>query len=115
MRIRTSLQVAIVVGGCAILAPVYGPGLRAYAATPQDDLDKNVKALANAFSIIEDNYADKVSSEKAIYQGAIPGMLRTLDPHSNFLDPTEYQDMQRQAARPILRDRHADRRWMAPR
>ena len=47
------------------------------------------------YSLMEQNYADPVSSEKAIYQGAIPGMLRTLDPHSNFLDPTEYQDMQR--------------------
>src|SRR5690242_6795251 len=96
MKIRTSLQVAILAGACTVLAPVYGPGIRAFAAaTPQDDLDKNVKSLANAFSILEDNYADKISSEKAIYQGAIPGMLRTLDPHSNFLDPAEYQDMQR--------------------
>jgi len=32
-----------------------------------------------------------VNSDKAIYKGAIPGMLRTLDPHSNFFDPKEYQ------------------------
>jgi carboxyl-terminal processing protease len=95
MRIRSSLQFAVVVGVCSVLAVLYGPGIRANAATPQDDLDKNVRALANVFSIIEDNYADKISSEKAIYQGAIPGMLRTLDPHSNFLDPAEYADMQR--------------------
>ena len=95
MKIRTSLQVAIIVGACTVLAPIYGPGMRARAATPQDDLDKNVKTLASVFSILEDNYAEKVSSEKAIYQGAIPGMLRTLDPHSNFLDPAEYMDMQR--------------------
>src|SRR3954447_20612022 len=95
MKIRTSLQVALIVGACTVLAPLYGPGIRARAATPQDDLDKNVKALAHVYSILEDNYADKVSSERAIYQGAIPGMLRTLDPHSNFLDPNEYQDMQR--------------------
>src|SRR5438067_519449 len=95
MKIRTSLQVAIIIGACTALAPIYGPGIRARAATPQDDLDKNVKALASVFSLLEDNYADKISSEKAIYQGAIPGMLRTLDPHSNFLDPAEYADMQR--------------------
>src|SRR5436305_6817863 len=95
MKIRNSLQVALIVGACTVMAPIYGPGMRALAATPQDDLDKHVKALAGAFSILEDNYADKISSEKAIYQGAIPGMLRTLDPHSNFLDPAEYADMQR--------------------
>jgi carboxyl-terminal processing protease len=32
-----------------------------------------------------------VNSDKAIYRGAIPGMLRTLDPHSNFFDPKDYQ------------------------
>jgi carboxyl-terminal processing protease len=95
MRIRTSVQVALIVGACTVLAPIYGPGIRARAATPQDDLDKSFKSIAGVLSILEQNSADPVSSEKAIYQGAIPGMLRTLDPHSNFLDPTEYQDMQR--------------------
>src|ERR1700690_317632 len=95
MKIRTSVQVALIVGACTVLAPIYGPSIRARAATPQDDLDKSFKAIATALSLLEQNYADPISSEKAIYQGAIPGMLRTLDPHSNFLDPTEYQDMQR--------------------
>src|SRR5208337_2787229 len=36
------------------------------------------------------NYADKVSPDKAIYNGAIPGMLHSLDPHSNFFDPKSY-------------------------
>src|SRR5262249_44357178 len=30
---------------------------------------------------------------KAIYKGAIPGMLRTLDPHSNFFDAHDYSQM----------------------
>jgi len=95
MKIRTSVQVAMIVGACTVLAPIYGPSIRARAATPQDDLDKSFKAVATVLSLLEQNYADPVSSETAIYQGAIPGMLRTLDPHSNFLDPKEYQDMQR--------------------
>ena len=95
MKFRTSAQLALVIGVCAALASLYGPGIRARAATPQDDLDKSLKTLTNALSLLQQNYADPVASEKAIYQGAIPGMLRTLDPHSNFLDPAEYQDMQR--------------------
>ena len=31
-----------------------------------------------------------VDPDKAIYNGAIPGMLRVLDPHSNFFDPKSY-------------------------
>ena len=95
MKLRNSFSAALIVGTFSVLAPLYGPAINARAATPQDDLDRNMKALAGRNLILEQNYADPVSSEKAIYQGAIPGMLRTLDPHSNFLDPTEYQDMQR--------------------
>jgi carboxyl-terminal processing protease len=97
MKIRHLLYVALVVAVSAVLAPLYGPGLRAYAATPAtaDDLDKDMKSVASAFALVEKNFADPVSSEKAFYQGAIPGMLRTLDPHSNFVDPAEYKDMQR--------------------
>src|SRR5580692_7025925 len=97
MKIRHFLSVALVVGISAVLAPLYGPGLRAYAATPAtaDDLDHDMKSVASAFALVEKNFADPVSSEKAFYQGAIPGMLRTLDPHSNFVDPAEYKEMQR--------------------
>ncbi len=95
MKLRNSLSAALIVGVFSVMAPLYGPVISARAAAPQDDLDKNMKALAGAYSILEQNAADPISSEKAIYQGAIPGMLRTLDPHSNFLDPTEYQEMQR--------------------
>src|ERR1022692_295602 len=94
MKIRTSVQVALIVGACTVLAPLYGPTIRARAATPQDDLDKSFKSLTTVLSLLEQNYADPISSEKAIYQGAIPGMLRTLDPHSNFLDPEEYRQLQ---------------------
>src|SRR5438067_6770537 len=95
MKIRNSAYLALIVGSFAILAPHYGPSIQAHAATPQDGLDRNIKTLVRVYSVVERNYADPVSSEKAIYQGAIPGMLHTLDPHSSFLDPTEYQDMQR--------------------
>src|ERR1039457_214585 len=78
------------------MAGLWGPGV-AHTATGQSegDLRGNVKSFASAYALIEENFADAIAPDKAIYQGAIPGMLRTLDPHSNFLDPTDYQDMQR--------------------
>ena len=75
--------------GALLLAPLFA------ASAPQDELERSIRTLTSALSLVSQNYADPVSSEKAIYQGAVPGMLRTLDPHSSFLDPNEYQDMQR--------------------
>lgn len=54
-----------------------------------------MRQVVAAYALIEKNFAGEVPADLAFYQGAIPGMLRTLDPHSSFLDPTEYADMQR--------------------
>jgi carboxyl-terminal processing protease len=45
------------------------------------------------YALVEKNYAEPINGDKAdtaIYDGAIPGMLRVLDPHSNFYDPKAY-------------------------
>lgn len=54
---------------------------------------KEVDAFAKFYSLVDQNFADPLKPEKAIYRGAIPGMLRTLDPHSNFFDPKDYQSV----------------------
>ena len=54
-----------------------------------------MRAVAAVYALVEKNYADPIPSDRAFYDGAIPGMLRTLDPHSNFVDPKEYKEMQR--------------------
>jgi carboxyl-terminal processing protease len=56
-------------------------------------LNEEVDSFAKLYSLVEQNFADPVKPEKAIYRGAIPGMLRTLDPHSNFFDPKDYQSV----------------------
>jgi carboxyl-terminal processing protease len=68
---------------------VYEPQLRANAAN-SDDLQDSVKSFTRVLSVVERNYADPVDTDKAIYDGAIPGMLHVLDPHSNFFDPKQY-------------------------
>src|SRR5262245_6258306 len=95
MRFRSTALLAGFVFVVALFAPVYGPVIRARAASPADEIDKDMRSVAAAFALVEKNFADPISSEKAFFQGAIPGMLHTLDPHSNFVDPSEYREMQR--------------------
>ena len=86
---------------------MYGPRLEvASAATADDDISASVKAFTKVYSTVEQNFADPVNADKAIYKGAIPGMLRTLDPHSNFFDPKRSRSPARRPARPLLRRRH---------
>jgi carboxyl-terminal processing protease len=63
------------------------------AARVPDDLESQVKRFTDAYAIIEQNAADAVSLEQAFYQGAIPGMLRRLDPHSVFFDPGQFEQL----------------------
>jgi carboxyl-terminal processing protease len=57
------------------------------AATSDDDVQASIKKFTQVYEAVEANFADKVDSESAVYKGAIPAMLRTLDPHSSFFDP----------------------------
>ena len=61
----------------------------------QDDFDKQVRSIISAYAIAAANAADPVSSEQALYAGAIPGMLRKLDPHSVFFDPDQFEQLKR--------------------
>jgi len=86
---RGFLVLAGVLVVSAILGGHFGPNARAAAAGPNDQRDL-VKNFTTVLAIVERNYADPVDVDKAIYDGAIPGMLRVLDPHSNFFDPRQY-------------------------
>jgi carboxyl-terminal processing protease len=78
----------------AILAGSLQDGVRAETPSAnQDDLQAGLKTFTSLYRLIEENAADKVAADKAIYKGAIPGMLRTLDPHSSFFDPKDFQQL----------------------
>jgi carboxyl-terminal processing protease len=65
------------------------------AAAAADDLDLRMKSVMSAYALLEQNAADPISSEQVFYEGAIPGLLRTLDPHSVFFDPGQYDQVKR--------------------
>jgi carboxyl-terminal processing protease len=70
--------------------------LCAAAALPAgDELDRQIKSIVDAFAIVEQNAADPITAERAFYQGAIPGLLRKLDPHSVFFDPGQFDQLKK--------------------
>ena len=87
---RGIILLTVVLATSALLGGWFGPTVRATAAGSSTDMQDSVKSFTRVLSIVERNYADHVDVDKAIYDGAIPGMLRVLDPHSNFFDPRQY-------------------------
>jgi carboxyl-terminal processing protease len=85
---RRSLFIPALVLLSALAGGMYGPHPTvASAATADDDVQKSMNQFTKVYDTVERNFADPVSADKSIYNGAIPGMLHTLDPHSNFFDP----------------------------
>jgi carboxyl-terminal processing protease len=62
------------------------------SAIPREDYE-NLETFTSILSIVKKNYVDEVTS-KDLITGAINGMLSSLDPHSAFLTPDLYKDLQ---------------------
>ena len=77
------LAVVTVVGG------LVGPRLAAVS----DVASAGTKEYADLLATTRAWYADDVAPSKLVY-ASIHGMLATLDPHTNFLEPTDYDLMQ---------------------
>ena len=86
---RGALLVLGVLALSAVLGGIYGPSVRA-TASGTTDLQDSLKNFTRVLSIVQQEYAIPVDTDHALYDGAIPGMLRVLDPHSTFFDPRQY-------------------------
>ncbi|HEY2545749.1 MAG TPA: S41 family peptidase [Candidatus Acidoferrum sp.] len=74
----------------AVLGGIYGPDVRATTSSAAEDEHTAIRQFTNVLDVVQANYAEPVDVDKAVYQGAIPGMLRVLDPHSNFFDARQF-------------------------
>ncbi len=54
---------------------------------------EQLRLFTEVLSIVQNQYVDEVPPKELIYS-AIKGTLRGLDPHSSFLDPDSYKEMQ---------------------
>src|SRR5215470_7574911 len=86
---RSLLLVLIIIVCCGGFGVVFGQRL-GQGNSNTTDVSETLQKFAEVYSVVEQNYADPVNPDKAIYNGAIPGMLRALDPHSNFFDPKAF-------------------------
>ncbi len=86
---RGLILVVVVLVLSAILGGIYGPSVRATTSS-SDDFRTSVESFTSVLDVVQSNYAEPVDVDKAVYQGAIPGMLRMLDPHSNFFDSRQF-------------------------
>ena len=81
---------------CAVAGTFLQRRVGAQSSQDESQIRDSLKSFTDVYAIVEQNYAEPIQGDKAdsaIYDGAIPGMLRVLDPHSNFYDPKAYAKM----------------------
>jgi carboxyl-terminal processing protease len=87
---RSAVLVLTVILACGCVGMLFGQRLASNGTSGDGDVRESLRSFADVYDVVQQNYAEPVSPDKAIYNGAIPGMLRVLDPHSNFFDPKSY-------------------------
>ncbi len=83
-RIAIATLLALSLITCSALAEV--------SQKEREDTYKQLELFANVLSLLQENYVEKVNT-KELVEGAINGMLLSLDPHSSYLKPENFQDL----------------------
>jgi carboxyl-terminal processing protease len=86
----------IIITGCLIIFLfIQVSVLTATKKKSADDnnIYKNIELFTKVLSIVKRDYVDNKTYKNLIY-GAINGMLSSLDPHSSFLNPDSFKEMQ---------------------
>lgn len=87
----------VLIGLCCSSTPIFTPIFA--AENKQDkhnkqkhDVYRDLETFANVLTLIQQQYIDEIDSNKVI-NGAISGMLSSLDPHSAYITPEDFKDL----------------------
>ncbi|MEJ2108677.1 MAG: S41 family peptidase [Acidobacteriota bacterium] len=115
MKHRFSIVIVLVILSASLAGGFFsGEAASSPAAADGTSSTDFLPNFTEALDIIQENYAEDIGPDKLVYS-AIKGMLRALDPHSNFLDPKEFASLKEDQhsryyglgirVRPMWRDR----------
>lgn len=94
---RTLVSLIVFFTVCGLAGTFINRKVGAQSSVDQSTFRDCLKQFASVYQVVARNYAEPLTGDKpdqVIYDGAIPEMLRTLDPHSTFYDPKAYAAMQ---------------------
>src|SRR5437899_5212361 len=91
-----SLTLLVAVLAATLFGGFYGN--RLFGSPVQGDVQKRLKEYTDLLAAVTSWAPEDTAADKFVYS-SIDGMLRTLDPHTTFLEPKEYADMQHRQKR----------------
>jgi len=87
------MKKAFVISSLLVVLTLSLGGTVASKSTDGSPTYEQLRLFTEVLSIVQNQYVDEIPPKDLIYN-AIKGTLRGLDPHSSFLDPESYREMQ---------------------
>lgn len=85
-------KVTFLVATLSVLALLIGIGAQKRCAAQGGNDYEAIELFTDVLAIVKKNYVEEVDTKKLV-NGAINGMLASLDPHSSFMPPEMYKEM----------------------
>jgi carboxyl-terminal processing protease len=76
-----------------ITAALPSPAVAEITQAEREKTYKQLEVFANVLSILQDNYVEEIDTSETI-NGAIRGLLYSLDPHSAYMQPEGFKELQ---------------------
>ncbi len=90
--LKKNYKLIVLITGFALMLAAWST-LTAKTNTDDSGIYQYLRLFSDVLNIVQENYVEAVDPQKLMY-GAINGMLRELDPHSSFMKPEEYRELQ---------------------
>jgi len=91
-RIR-NFKIASVIFAVFLIGVLIGSGQSQKVSALSNNMYEDLKVFTDVIGLIQKDYVEETNS-KDLINGAIKGMLETLDPHSGFMPPSMFKEMQ---------------------
>ncbi len=89
--VKNQQSILLIVALCA--AVIIGASVATKVLATQSETYEKLKIFSEVLYLIQTNYVEEVDIQELVY-GGIHGMLKALDPHSSFMPPEVYSEMQ---------------------
>jgi len=88
-----NVKIVLMVFAVFLVGVLIGSGQSQKVSALSNSTYEDLKVFTDVLGLIQKDYVEETKSKDLIY-GAIKGMLETLDPHSAFMPPNMYKEMQ---------------------
>jgi len=88
-----NFRIVLVIFAVFLIGVLIGSGQSQRVSALSNNMYEDLKVFTDVLGLIQKDYVEETKSKDLVY-GAIKGMLETLDPHSAFMPPNMYKEMQ---------------------